>query len=64
MNGAKLVFGDVNFKMNVNKPWIKIKYKQYNFIPAPSRVVYIYSRMFGIIPFEGRDKYQNGQGNM
>lgn len=64
MNGAKFVFEDVNFKLNVGKPWIKIKYKQYNFVTEPSRIAYIYTRMFGIIPFEGRDKYQDGQGNM
>lgn len=64
MMSIKLVFEDVHFKMGVGKPWINIKYEQYNFVPEPARLAYIYSRMFGIIPFEGRDKYQNGNGNM
>lgn len=64
MLSIKLVFEDVHFKMGVGKPWINIKYEQYNFVPEPARLAYIYSRMFGIIPFEGRDRYQKGQGNM
>lgn len=64
MMRIKLIFDDVHFKMGVGKPWIKIKYEQYNFAMEPARLAYIYSKMFGIIPFEGRDKYQHGRGNM
>lgn len=64
MMRIKLIFDDVHFKMGVGKPWINIKYEQYNFVPEPARLAYIYTRMFGIIPFEGRDKYQDGKGNM
>ncbi|HWR44292.1 MAG TPA: DUF6544 family protein [Sporomusa sp.] len=64
MTKAKFVWDNVNFKMRPNKPWIKIKYEQYNFVLEPARLAYIYSTMFGVIPFEGRDKYLNGQGNM
>jgi len=61
---AKLVWDDVNFKMSPDKPWVKIKYEQYNFVSEPARLAYIYSTKFSIVPFEGRDKYLNGQGNM
>jgi len=64
MANVKFVWDDVNFKMRPDRPWIKIKYEQYNFVSEPARLAYIYSRMFGVIPFEGRDKYVNGQGNM
>lgn len=64
MTNAKIVWNDVNFKMRPDKPWIKIKYEQYNFVSEPARIAYIYSAMFGVIPFEGRDRYLNGQGNM
>lgn len=64
MTNAKIIWNDVNFKLSPDKPWIKIKYEQYNFVCEPSRFAYIYSKMFGIIPFEGRDKYLDGQGNM
>lgn len=64
MNMARLKFEDVHFKMKVGSPWIKIKYEQCNFVQEPARFAYIYSRMFGLIPFEGRDKYHNGKGSM
>lgn len=64
MTNAKFVWEDVNFKMSPDKPWFKIKYEQYNFVSEPSRFAYIYSKMFGVIPFEGRDKFLDGQGNM
>jgi hypothetical protein len=64
MTNAKFVWDDVNFKMSPDKPWFKIKYEQYNFVSEPSRFAYIYSKMFGVIPFEGRDKFLDGKGNM
>jgi hypothetical protein len=64
MHSAHLIFGDVTFKMGTERPWIKIKYNQYNFVPEPARVVHIYSRVMGIIPFEGRDKFEDGHGSM
>lgn len=64
MSNAKIIWNDVNFKMSPDKPWAKIKYEQYNIVSGPSRFAYIYSKMFGVIPFEGRDKFLDGQGNM
>lgn len=64
MSNAAFIWDDVNFKMGPDKPWMKIKYKQYNIVSEPSRFVYIYSKMFGVIPFEGRDMFRDGQGNM
>lgn len=64
MSSAKFVWKAVNFKLGVDKPWGKIKYQQYNFVTEPGRIAYIYSRMFGVIPFEGKDQYLNGKGNM
>ncbi|MDD2555977.1 MAG: hypothetical protein PHX16_06205 [Syntrophaceticus sp.] len=64
MVNAKLIFDDVNFKMNVDQPWINLKYEQYNFVNEPARVVYMYTRMYGIVPFEGKDRYLDGYGNM
>ncbi len=64
MVNVQLVIDDVNFKMGVDKPWTKLKYEQYNFVNEPSRIVYMYTRMFGIVPFEGKDQYLDGQGNM
>lgn len=64
MANAELILDDVNFKMGVDKPWIKLEYEQYNFVNKPARIVYMLTKMFGIIPFEGKDQYLDGQGNM
>jgi hypothetical protein len=64
MANAQIVWDDVNFKMSKDKPWAKIKYRQYNFAAKPARFAYIYTKMLGVLPFEGRDLYCDGQGNM
>lgn len=64
MANAEIVWDNVKFKISPNKPWAKIKYNQYNFVSEPARFAYIYTKMFGVIPFEGRDMYQNGRGDM
>ena len=48
-----------------NSKWMKVKVEQYSFIDSTlTRIFYIKSRMFGIVPIVGRDKYENGKGNM
>ncbi|MGM0508137.1 MAG: DUF6544 family protein [Fusobacteriota bacterium] len=65
MANAKIVFEDVDFKRGLEKQSpMKLTSIQYNFVDNPSRIVYLHSRIMGLIPFEGRDKYQNGQGAM
>lgn len=51
-------------KMAPGKSWSPLVCEQYNFLPIPSRIVYMKTRLFGLLPFEARDKYQNGYGNM
>lgn len=62
MSTARIVFNNVAFK-NGNKD-LKLYSEQFNFVQEPARIVYLNSRLLGVIPFEGRDKYQNGQGYM
>lgn len=64
MANAEIVWDDVNFRMSPKKPWIKVRYEQINFVSEPARLAYINSTMYGVISFEGRDKYLSGQGNM
>lgn len=64
MANAEIIWDDVNFRMNPKKPWIKVTYEQINFVSEPARMAYINSTMYGVIPFEGRDQYLNGHGNM
>lgn len=53
----------VMFRRGVDKPPMKTAYEQHNFVKQPTRMAYMCAKMFGI-PFEGRDKYQNGEGAM
>lgn len=56
-------FNDVDFVLTPDKPTLKIKYTQYNFVEEPERLAYINTRLYGI-PFEGIDAYLNGAGSM
>jgi len=64
MSNVCIEWKDVNLKMAPNKKWTEIKCYQYNSVSEPTRIVYMKSRIMGLFSFEGRDKYQNGQGNM
>ena len=64
MINAEVEWKDVYIKMSANKKWMSLNCYQFNSVPEPSRIVYMKSSIFGIFPFEGRDKYQDGHGNM
>jgi hypothetical protein len=63
MSNMNIHFNDVDFVLSPNKPKLKIKYIQYNFVEEPERFAYIDTSLYGI-PFEGIDAYQNGAGSM
>ena len=64
INNIRLDYDNSFIKMSSEKRWLKIKYYQVNFTDNPTRLAYITSKIIGIFSFEGRDKYQNGKGNM
>lgn len=43
---------------------MKLKTTQFNSVEDPFRIAYMKARMFGVIPFEGRDIYFSGLGHM
>jgi hypothetical protein len=63
MSSIKAYYNDVDFVLSPDKPKLKIKYTQYNFVGEPERVALIDISMYGI-PFQGIDAYQNGAGSM
>lgn len=63
MSNMNIHFNDVDFVLSPNKPKLKIKYSQYNFVEEPERIAYIDTCLYGI-PFEGIDAYHNGTGSM
>lgn len=63
MSNMNVHFNDVDFVLTPDKPKLKIKYTQYNFVAEPEKFAYINTSLYGI-PFEGIDAYQNGAGSM
>jgi len=63
MLNMKIDYNDVDFVLTPDKPKLKIKYIQYNFVDEPVRIAFIETSLYGI-PFEGIDAYQNGAGSM
>ncbi|CAH2717608.1 hypothetical protein BACCIP111895_04824 [Neobacillus rhizosphaerae] len=63
MSNMKAYYNDVDFVLYPDKPKLKIKYIQYNFVDEPARIAFIDTSMYGV-PFEGMDTYQNGIGSM
>ena len=61
---SSIAWDDVEFKMNPEKNWMPIKCLQFNSVKEPARFAYLYAPKMGINVFVGRDKYQDGQGNM
>ncbi len=64
MENVRVQWRNVYMKMSSEKKWFKINCYQYNSVAEPTRIVYMDSRIAGIFPFEGRDKFQDGHGNM
>jgi len=68
--GKELLFNStiewdsVAFKMSPEKDWIPIKCLQFNSVKEPARFAYLYAPKMGVNMFVGRDKYQDGKGNM
>lgn len=62
MSTARIIFEDVDF--NNGSMNLRLYSEQFNFVQEPARVAYMIAKIGGVIPFEGRDKYQNGAGYM
>lgn len=65
MSGVtEILWADTRIKLGPDQAWRDLETRQYNFTASGSRLAYMNARMAGVIPFEGRDKYHNGQGHM
>lgn len=62
MSMARIVCTDASF--NNGRMHLKMYSEQFNFVPKPARIVYMIAKLGKVIPFEGRDKYQDGAGHM
>jgi len=64
MTNARFDWEDVHFRRRPDDKGLELECYQFNSVTEPARIVYMRSRIAGLIPFEGRDKFQNGEGNM
>jgi hypothetical protein len=64
MVNARVVWSDSYIKMSPGKKWMRLKTEQFNSVPEPMRAAYMKARLWGFIPFEGRDYYGGGNGSM
>ncbi len=61
---VEIIWADSKIKLGPGKNWTNLQTYQYNFVSAKSRLAYMRAHVAGVIPFEGRDRYSGGQGNM
>jgi hypothetical protein len=61
---ARIIWNRMEVRSSPLKKWKVVSGWQFNGITLPSRVVYMKSRAWGLVPIEGRDKYQASHGNM
>lgn len=64
MINTEVKWEEAYIKMSPDKNWTRLDCYQFNSVPEPTRIIYMKSSILGIFPFEGRDKYQDGHGNM
>ncbi|MDX5423373.1 MAG: hypothetical protein LPK07_15845 [Hymenobacteraceae bacterium] len=59
-----VVWEDASLKLRPDKDWTHISCIQFNAAHGPMRNALMRSKMLGLIPLSGKDKYQDGKGNM
>jgi hypothetical protein len=64
MINADIHWSESYIKFAPRKSWSRMTTRQFNAIPGPMRTAYMRVRFMGVIPFEGRDLYREGCGNM
>jgi hypothetical protein len=61
---AEVIWSESAIKMAPEKDWMKLKTIQFNSCEIPFRIAYMKAHIAGIIPFDGRDIFSDGQGQM
>lgn len=63
-NNARIIWREMLLKRSRDASFIRLDCQQFNSVAEPTRIALMTSRIGGLIPFEGRDKYQQGHGDM
>ncbi|WP_439883078.1 DUF6544 family protein [Pontibacter sp. MBLB2868] len=59
-----IAYDHAEIKMKPDRDWLSMSCIQFNSSISPTRIALMKSKIFGLIPFSGKDKYQDGSGNM
>ena len=64
MRNARITWDEASMRLGKGKGWTNVRMEQFNAVEDPARLVFLHARMGGFLPFNGRDKYQDGHGHM
>ena len=59
-----VVYDHAQIKLKPNGKWLNLRCQQFNAVSPATRIALMQAKMYGLVPFGARDKYQHGQGNM
>ncbi|MCE1188979.1 MAG: hypothetical protein LWX56_07540 [Ignavibacteria bacterium] len=60
---CRMRYSNAKIKLRPDKDFMQITYEQYNSVMPPARIAFIDASFLGM-PFQGRDLYREGKGNM
>ncbi len=60
----RIHWSGMQLKRSHDAGWMELSCQQFNSVAEPMRLALMKGRMAGVIPFEGKDKYQDGHGHM
>jgi hypothetical protein len=63
-SNLQIIYDKAHIKIDAKSKWTKINCDHLLFSNPHVRIVYLKGHLLGFIPFEGRDKYKAGRGNM
>ncbi len=63
-SNLSIVYDKSFIRMDTTSKWLKINCEHYLFTNPNTRIVYLKAHILKIFPFEGRDRYKEGKGNM
>ena len=61
---TEVLWAESKIRFSPDKNWIPLSTKQYIFSSSATRIAYMHTRIAGVMPFEGRDRYHDGSGHM
>ena len=51
-----MVYDHAEIKLKPDRPWLNLDCQQFNAAVTPTRIALLSSKLFGVVPFSGKDK--------